>query len=99
MLVQLAQLDRAFGYEPRGRGFESLIARHYRQQNSPVIRAVFVFRGNYSFFHQTFTEKSQDLLNFANIRLKTSIPHVIQNHRDGTGKQKSLTRKGKGSSF
>ena len=25
----LAQLDRAFGYEPKGRGFESLKARHF----------------------------------------------------------------------
>ena len=26
--VPLAQLDRVFGYEPKGRGFESLKARH-----------------------------------------------------------------------
>ncbi len=26
----LAQLDRAFGYEPKGQGFESLMARHER---------------------------------------------------------------------
>lgn len=26
--VPLAQLDRAFGYDPEGRGFESLRARH-----------------------------------------------------------------------
>ena len=26
--VALAQLDRVFGYEPKGRGFESLMARH-----------------------------------------------------------------------
>ena len=25
----LAQLDRVFGYEPKGQGFESLAARHY----------------------------------------------------------------------
>ena len=28
ILALLAQLDRVFGYEPKGRGFESLIARH-----------------------------------------------------------------------
>ena len=28
MFALLAQLDRVFGYEPKGRGFESLIARH-----------------------------------------------------------------------
>ena len=27
-LAPLAQLDRAFGYEPKGQGFESLMARH-----------------------------------------------------------------------
>ena len=26
----LAQLDRVFGYEPKGQGFESLTARHIR---------------------------------------------------------------------
>ena len=25
----VAQLDRVFGYEPKGQGFESLLARHY----------------------------------------------------------------------
>ena len=27
----VAQLDRVFGYEPKGRGFESLLARHQNQ--------------------------------------------------------------------
>ena len=31
--VPLAQLDRVFGYEPKGRGFESLKAR---QQEAPI---------------------------------------------------------------
>ena len=28
LYAPVAQLDRVFGYEPKGRGFESLIARH-----------------------------------------------------------------------
>ena len=28
----LAQLDRVFGYEPKGQGFESLAARHKEKQ-------------------------------------------------------------------
>ena len=35
----LAQLDRAFGYGPKGRGFESLKAR---QQNPQVFGGFFV---------------------------------------------------------
>ena len=27
----VAQLDRVFGYEPKGQGFESLRAHHYRE--------------------------------------------------------------------
>ena len=30
----LAQLDRVFGYEPKGQGFESLAARHKERQVS-----------------------------------------------------------------
>ena len=33
-LVPVAQLDRVFGYEPKGRGFESLQARHKKRDNS-----------------------------------------------------------------
>ncbi len=28
----VAQLDRVFGYEPKGRGFESLLARHAKNR-------------------------------------------------------------------
>ncbi len=31
--VLVAQLDRVFGYEPKGRGFESLQARHGKSLN------------------------------------------------------------------
>ena len=30
--VPVAQLDRVFGYEPKGRGFESLRARHIEKR-------------------------------------------------------------------
>ena len=29
VIALVAQLDRAFGYEPKGQGFESLRAHHY----------------------------------------------------------------------
>ena len=39
--VPLAQLDRVFGYEPKGRGFESLKAR---QKEAPIaLRWVLLF--------------------------------------------------------
>ena len=46
MHVALAQPDRVFGYEPKGRGFESLMPRHEKstcvskcffQRNSPLV--------------------------------------------------------------
>ena len=33
MHVALAQPDRVFGYEPKGRGFESLMARQKKAQD------------------------------------------------------------------
>ncbi len=30
MYAPVAQLDRVFGYEPKGRGFESLLAYHVK---------------------------------------------------------------------
>ena len=33
----LAQLDRVLGYEPRGQGFESLVARHGHSPVSPLV--------------------------------------------------------------
>ena len=41
--VPLAQLDRVFGYEPKGRGFESLKARQTKSR-SPKGDLLFVFR-------------------------------------------------------
>ena len=38
----LAQLDRVFGYEPKGQGFESLAARQERSDTS-VLLLFFVF--------------------------------------------------------
>ena len=32
----VAQLDRASGYEPEGRGFDSLPAHHYKSFDAPV---------------------------------------------------------------
>ena len=43
--VRLAQLDRAFGYGPKGRGFESSNARRFYDGRKPLIcgfPAVFV---------------------------------------------------------
>lgn len=40
--MTVAQLDRAFGYEPKGQGFESLRSRH---GNKPDIRAYFILEG------------------------------------------------------
>ena len=34
--VRLAQLDRAFGYGPKGRGFESSNARLFKVARKPV---------------------------------------------------------------
>ena len=52
--VALAQLDRVFGYEPKGRGFESLMPRQIRTQNRiqeivPNLRFLLLFRGIFPF--------------------------------------------------
>ena len=39
----LAQLDRVFGYEPKGQGFESLAARHKKTVEIIRVSAVFAF--------------------------------------------------------
>ena len=36
--VPIAQLDRVFGYEPKGRGFESLWAHHSHQSRKDLPR-------------------------------------------------------------
>ena len=48
--MPLAQPDRVFGYEPKGRGFESLMARQIRTQKRiqlfvPILRFLLPFRG------------------------------------------------------
>ena len=46
----VAQLDRVFGYEPKGRGFESLLAYHFscgKQAISSEIACFFNFSGTY----------------------------------------------------
>ena len=42
--VPLAQPDRVFGYEPKGRGFESLKARQTKEDDIQRISSSFVFR-------------------------------------------------------
>ena len=42
----LAQLDRVFGYEPKGQGFESLAAHH---RNGVPVGMPFLFFGKKSF--------------------------------------------------
>ena len=39
--VPLAQLDRVFGYEPKGRGFESLMARQKRNIGTQCLYSFF----------------------------------------------------------
>ena len=42
----VAQLDRVFGYEPKGQGFESLAARQERKQyRKCCFRSFFIFKG------------------------------------------------------
>ena len=41
--VPLAQPDRVFGYEPKGRGFESLMARQKKQVDTNVSACLFCF--------------------------------------------------------
>ncbi len=36
----VAQLDRVFGYEPKGRGFESSRPRHFQSPNTFVLQSV-----------------------------------------------------------
>ena len=41
----VAQLDRVSGYEPEGRAFESLRARHSEQTLRPIFGLAFLFFG------------------------------------------------------
>ena len=41
--VRLAQLDRAFGYGPKGRGFESSNARYYENAGNLCFKGFPVF--------------------------------------------------------
>ena len=44
LYVPLAQPDRVFGYEPKGRGFESLKARQTKEDDIQRISSSFVSR-------------------------------------------------------
>ena len=41
----LAQLDRVFGYEPKGQGFESLAARHKKEVISKKLLLFYFSQG------------------------------------------------------
>ena len=41
--ASLAQLDRVFGYEPKGQGFESLAARQKRSDTSVLLLFFYEF--------------------------------------------------------
>ena len=41
----VAQLDRVFGYEPKGQGFESLPARQSKRCNRKVAAFIFCIKG------------------------------------------------------
>jgi hypothetical protein len=43
MRVPVAQPDRVFGYEPKGRGFESLRARHAETLENVEFSGVFLY--------------------------------------------------------
>ena len=46
--MPLAQLDRVFGYEPKGQGFESLRAHHIETLVTIVVaRVLFLFRAGF----------------------------------------------------
>ena len=42
--VPVAQLDRVFGYEPKGRGFESLQARHKKEMIDVISLYILYFK-------------------------------------------------------
>ena len=46
--VSVAQLDRVFGYEPKGRGFESLQTHHF------IFDYFIINYENYLFFHMGY---------------------------------------------
>ena len=45
LFAPLAQLDRAFGYEPKGYGFNSYRVRHIKQNPKDIIMLVFFNNG------------------------------------------------------
>ena len=53
----LAQLDRAFGYEPKGQGFESLAARQKRSDT--LVLLLFLFF--YNFLRDSNPERVSDV--------------------------------------
>ena len=57
--VPLAQLDRVFGYEPKGRGFESLKARQTKGDGiqripSPFVSRIFTAEPPMNFHYRKF---------------------------------------------
>ena len=55
--VPVAQLDRVFGYEPKGRGFESLQARHKKEMIDVISLYILYFKMLY--FNDQFDYNSQ----------------------------------------
>ena len=74
--VRLAQLDRAFGYGPKGRGFESSNARWFLRGGNADKRAFPPFP--FSFFEVKSVTNLVTL--FSSFRLKDSAPVPHASH-------------------
>ncbi len=68
----VAQLDRVFGYEPKGQGFESLRAHHYYREMAQLGRALGLGpRG--CRFKSCFPDHLKFELNFSTLNNKKSL--------------------------
>ena len=65
----VAQLDRAFGYEPKGRGFESLQARHFKDS----VRGSFLLGFKPAFAHAKGGSTSQENVTFSHLFFRQSL--------------------------
>ena len=77
--MRLAQLDRAFGYGPKGRGFESSNARYFKSRNSLTIQRIPAFFCAYFLLGLLFGVGPENIPyeNINNMYLKNSRDCVI----------------------
>ena len=69
MHALVAQLDRAFGYEPKGRGFESLQARHLKDST----KSLFFIGFEPAFAPQTGVLTSLENVTFSHLFFRQSL--------------------------